>query len=47
MTDYLERARIARDAKLQLLGKWLDDMLEGRHAPPHQPRDADPVPEPG
>ena len=46
MIDYLERARIARDAKLQLLGAWLDDTMEGSHAPSRRPRDADPVPEP-
>ena len=46
MTDYLERARIARDAKLQLLGRWLDDVRKGRHLPSRQPRDVEPVPEP-
>lgn len=46
MTDYLERTRIARVAKLELLSKWFDEVMEGNHAPTRQLRDAEPVPEP-
>lgn len=42
MTDYLERARIARSAKLRLVAEWLKDAMEGRRTTSRQPLDTSP-----